>query len=141
MNTKLIIVALLAFTVGGTCPSDVNNDGTVGIQDFLQLLGEWGPCPSVSVIAIDSNYQRSFRLWSDGVIERRSISNPGGCGNLRFGEWEVVPESGTPQGERVVDIAWTSTNSYLVRVWDTGVVQVNAAWGMKDWCGWQGGDR
>ncbi len=30
MNTKLIIVALLAFTVGGTCPSDVNNDGTVG---------------------------------------------------------------------------------------------------------------
>ncbi len=44
MKTKLTIVALLAFAAGGTCPSDVNNDGTVGINDFLQLLGDWGAC-------------------------------------------------------------------------------------------------
>ncbi len=42
MNVKtLVIVALLAFAAGGTCPSDVNNDGTVGITDFLAVLGEW----------------------------------------------------------------------------------------------------
>jgi hypothetical protein len=40
MKSKLVIVALLAFAAG-----DVNNDGTVGINDFLQLLGDWGPCP------------------------------------------------------------------------------------------------
>ena len=45
MKTKsLVIVALLAFAAGGTCPSDVNNDGTVGINDFLTLLGGWGAC-------------------------------------------------------------------------------------------------
>ena len=49
---KLVIVALLAFAAGGTCPSDVNNDGTVGINDFLQLLGDWGPCPSSKVISM-----------------------------------------------------------------------------------------
>ncbi len=27
------------------CPSDVTGDGTVGINDFLQLLADWGPCP------------------------------------------------------------------------------------------------
>jgi len=27
------------------CPGDIDGDGTVGIVDFLQLLGTWGPCP------------------------------------------------------------------------------------------------
>ncbi len=27
------------------CPSDVTGDGTVGIDDFLQVLADWGPCP------------------------------------------------------------------------------------------------
>jgi hypothetical protein len=26
-------------------PADVNEDGVVGIADFLQMLAEWGPCP------------------------------------------------------------------------------------------------
>ena len=28
-----------------TCPADINNDGTVGILDFLNLLAAWGACP------------------------------------------------------------------------------------------------
>ena len=52
MKSKLMLVALLAFAAGGTCPSDVNNDGTVGINDFLQVLGDWGPCPSSKVISM-----------------------------------------------------------------------------------------
>jgi hypothetical protein len=28
------------------CPSDSNGDGVVGINDFLDLLATWGPCPS-----------------------------------------------------------------------------------------------
>ena len=70
MKSKLVIVALLAFAAGGTCPSDVNNDGTVGINDFLQLLGDWGPCPSPpKVVAFDGHGARMFRVWSDGTIQ------------------------------------------------------------------------
>jgi hypothetical protein len=29
--------------VGG--PADINEDGIVDVQDFLQMLAEWGPCP------------------------------------------------------------------------------------------------
>ena len=35
------------FNVGGPsddCPEDINNDGTVDIQDLLALLAAWGPC-------------------------------------------------------------------------------------------------
>ena len=44
---EVTVVALLAFAAGGTCPSDVNNDGTVGINDFLAVLAAWGPCPII----------------------------------------------------------------------------------------------
>jgi len=27
------------------CPGDINGDGNVGINDFLDLLAAWGPCP------------------------------------------------------------------------------------------------
>jgi hypothetical protein len=30
---------------GGSLLGDVDGDGIVGIQDFLSLLGAWGPCP------------------------------------------------------------------------------------------------
>ena len=30
----------------GVCPSDFNCDGSVGIVDFLALLANWGPCPT-----------------------------------------------------------------------------------------------
>ena len=72
-TTKLMLIVMLAFAAGGTCPSDVNNDGTVGINDFLQLLGDWGPCPTASVIAMEalqaSVFQNIIRCWSDGRLE------------------------------------------------------------------------
>ncbi len=27
------------------CPADIDDDGTVGVTDFLLLLSQWGPCP------------------------------------------------------------------------------------------------
>ncbi len=27
------------------CPGDITGDGNVGINDFLDLLAAWGPCP------------------------------------------------------------------------------------------------
>ena len=72
MKTKLTVVALLAFAAGGTCPSDVNNDGTVGIQDFLMVLGAWGPCPNATVISMEAQVAVThwfIRSWSDGRVE------------------------------------------------------------------------
>jgi hypothetical protein len=37
------IITLIAG--GPTSPGDVDNDGIVGIEDFLAVLGAWGPCP------------------------------------------------------------------------------------------------
>jgi len=31
---------------GAAIPGDLDGDGTVGILDFLALLGAWGPCPA-----------------------------------------------------------------------------------------------
>ena len=39
-------VVILQLNNGTTIPGDLNNDGTVGIVDFLSLLASWGPCPS-----------------------------------------------------------------------------------------------
>ena len=86
MSAKLIIVALLAFAAGGTCPSDVNNDGTVGINDFLAVLAAWGPCPDPQITAVASTFSTSavdgpdiaFRGWSDGRIEVWLFENTNG---------------------------------------------------------------
>ena len=42
------LVALAIVTLAGdpTCPSDLNSDGNVATADLLQLLSDWGPCPS-----------------------------------------------------------------------------------------------
>ena len=31
---------------GGSLPGDADGDGTVGILDFLIVLGNWGSCPA-----------------------------------------------------------------------------------------------
>lgn len=33
-----------AFVSARCSPSDLNDDGEVGIDDFLKILGDWGPC-------------------------------------------------------------------------------------------------
>jgi subtilisin family serine protease len=37
--------AALLEAQGGQVPGDIDGDGSVGITDFLILLGAWGPCP------------------------------------------------------------------------------------------------
>jgi hypothetical protein len=37
------------------CPADLDNDGFVGITDFLLLLGMWGPCPPVCPADLDGS--------------------------------------------------------------------------------------
>ncbi len=32
-------------TLPASCPGDTNGDGVTGINDFLAVLGNWGPCP------------------------------------------------------------------------------------------------
>ncbi len=108
MRTKTLIIIALAFVAGGTCPSDVNNDGVVGVNDFLQVLADWGPCPNASVVsmAILSGGQTTpktndadgalIRLWSDNTLE---VGVHVGTGNgdwtcdeafPRAGEWENI---------------------------------------------------
>ena len=90
MKAKLTVVALLAFAAGGTCPSDVDNDGTVGINDFLQVLSDWGPCPSASVVGVGavgggpSTNGWAVRVWSDGRIEGLLVyADPEGCAKVK----------------------------------------------------------
>lgn len=51
MSKSLVFMTDLSFELrfdfapGSKCEADVNNDGEVGILDFLQVLAEWGPCP------------------------------------------------------------------------------------------------
>jgi hypothetical protein len=39
-------VVILQLNDGTAIPGDLDGDGTVGINDFLDLLALWGPCPS-----------------------------------------------------------------------------------------------
>ena len=68
-STKLMLIAMLAFAAGGTCPSDVNNDGTVGINDFLQVLGDWGECgePVIILMASDNTSASSPAVRGEGT--------------------------------------------------------------------------
>ena len=36
---------ILTPITGTACPVDIDGDGTVGINDFLNLLAAWGPNP------------------------------------------------------------------------------------------------
>ncbi|MHC5007689.1 MAG: hypothetical protein ACYTGF_10070 [Planctomycetota bacterium] len=54
MRSKTLTVAVCAsalFLLAGSsyaapCPCDINNDGIVGINDFLLVLADWGAGPS-----------------------------------------------------------------------------------------------
>ena len=48
-NSKRLLVATHGrglFTIPIGNPGDINGDGEVGIEDFLIVLGNWGPCPA-----------------------------------------------------------------------------------------------
>ena len=112
MKTKLIIITLLALAVGGACPSDVDNDGTVGIQDFLQLLGDWGPCERAQVVAVGAYHRTVLQVWSDNtILYRREIPFFYPCDKCSetfppFGEWLILdspPATAAPVGFVRVD--------------------------------------
>ena len=43
-GTGYFVDSFINFDLVGATPGDLNGDGTVGIDDFLMLLGDWGPC-------------------------------------------------------------------------------------------------
>src|SRR5690606_32121695 len=45
----------LSFTVEGAVPGDLNDSGTVDVQDLLILLGAWGDCPAKGPCPADLN--------------------------------------------------------------------------------------
>ena len=114
MRTKTFIIIALAFAAGGTCPSDVNNDGTVGINDFLQVLGDWGPCPNASVVAYEpigvlpANYLM-LRLWSDNTLDigvDPTAADIWDCAESipHAGEWLILDAPPMPPNARPVDV-------------------------------------
>ena len=119
----------VASTVPGPgidCPSDVDADGIVGITDFLQLLGDWGPCPSASVVAVMTNLELGFgqglamRIWSDNTLEVGvdiNQSHPVWACLESFphaGEWVSVEAPPLPPGAHPVAIYGIWTERLLV---------------------------
>ena len=123
MKSKLVIVALIAFAAGGTCPSDVNNDGTVGINDFLQLLGDWGPCPQAKVVGFGLNVANAgqvpfvVRVWSDGLTEFKVTS---AVPDWEPQVWTPVPANpNAPQSQ----LAAAHGDGHIIhRVWTDGTI-------------------
>lgn len=111
---------------GDPCPADIDNDGDVGINDFLQLLADWGPCPTPRVVAIESIFIHGglfhFRLWSSGQVEIRRTETklPNGqcweCGEAwpPAHVWVDYGVPSTPTADsRPVDTAYHSSTLYV----------------------------
>jgi hypothetical protein len=145
MNRKAILGLLAAFTLvaaGATiwaarpteagpteCPSDVDNDGNVGILDFLQVLADWGPCPSppqlvsVTLAGIGNGNPAAsllVRTWTDGLAEY--TTNLGGP----WTPWTPLPESPHAGLARVVDCDSLGLASGLIGECGPGKTLVNA---------------
>ncbi|MHC4211308.1 MAG: hypothetical protein ACYSWT_16525 [Planctomycetota bacterium] len=45
-TTPAVEIDALSDVTPGAGPADIDNDGVVGVLDFLQLLAAWGPCPA-----------------------------------------------------------------------------------------------
>lgn len=119
-STKLMLIAMLALAAGGTCPSDVNNDGTVGINDFLAVLGDWGPCPSATVVDLAAGSSTDgllVRISSDGLAEYRVLHS----GALP--EWVALPDNPDAPLSRPVAIAHLTSDRFY-RQWADGSVDV-----------------
>ena len=93
----------------------MNNDGTVGIQDFLQLLGDWGPCPQATVVGIGTarspNHDAIVRVWSDGVAEyKATVTEP----DIEPQVWTPIPAN--PNAPRSQPIAATGSGFRVYRL-------------------------
>ena len=133
MRTKTLVIVALAFAAGGTCPSDVNNDGTVGINDFLQVLRDWGPCPNAPrvVDVTEGNSSRLvWRLWSDGTVEALQLDE--GCPFEPCPGWDAwyqvtgpSPHASVAQATGIAALSGNSDTSWAVtRVWSDGFTDV-----------------
>ena len=108
---------------GDPCPSDIDNDGTVGITDFLQLLGDWGPCPAATIV--DGVWSTGgpgtvlFRIWSDGFAEARPIDfkDPKG---MPF-SWLALPDNPDAPASQPIAVS-TNINGRYYRFWADGTV-------------------
>ena len=132
MRTKTLVIVALAFAAGGTCPSDVNNDGTVGINDFLQVLAAWGPCPNASVVdfqTLDLEGKLAARLWSDNTLEisaRQDLSEGSwGCEESipRAGEWSVFESPPSRSGAHPVTLKTTGIGQLNIAYSDGSAYQ------------------
>ena len=83
LTVNIIVQASRPADAGGVCESDITGDGEVGIDDFLQLLGEWGPCPPrvVAGVAFGEDEARQVQLWSDNTIRYRHEPRGFVCSN------------------------------------------------------------
>ncbi len=65
----------LADLFADPCPADVNGDGTVGINDLLELLAAWGPCACCAAdingdgTAGINDLLEMFAAWGDCVSQ------------------------------------------------------------------------
>jgi hypothetical protein len=107
------------------CPSDINDDATVDVVDFLQLLGDWGPCPNPPRL-IDVSYLEGnssvVRLWTDGSVEAAYVVGQGDCAPpVLCSPWhEVAGPSPHAEVSQATGVAHSA--SVLVRTWADGYV-------------------
>ena len=141
-------VVTLALAGDPTCPSDIDDNGTVGTTDLLQLLSDWGPCPTPPrVISIESSLGagRVLRLWSDGRIECGVVSAAAPCSPILDPPWAEIPNDPPfPPDVRIVEIGGTVNGDIVFRLWSDGTIEWNRVLaggfcGNPDstWCGWQ----
>ena len=146
-TTKIAVAVLAGAIAGGTCPSDVNNDGTVGIQDFLQVLGDWGPCPSAQVVdlsrrGLGGGDQGFLRLWSDGRIDENVWDDSEG-----WSGWQTFPAgiAPTPADAHAVAFHYLAADPVnqapaILVLWSDASLVVNNRDCRPDhltWCGWE----
>jgi hypothetical protein len=102
MRARLVFTTLLAATISfsaasaADCSSDVNNDGVVDVNDFLQLLAEWG-CDTGCASDINSdgvvNVNDFLLLIADWGCEANS-GDPGTLSGTVTNLWTASPIGG-----------------------------------------------
>ncbi len=121
---------------GEPCPADVDNDGQVGITDFLAVIGAWGPCLSATIVDVavvqpfpdDRVGVVVVRLWSDGAAEYQTQA--GNAGQMPSVEvWTPLPVSPKSPAATAAAISgaykrYVAADGYyvsqFVRVWADG---------------------